>query len=281
MEKFIKATPLFTAALIFMGYWNLHFYYRYFDIQIYDFINTGEVIVSFFPIALETFLWMLVYLLFIMLVIVKPEETESGKKMMKEREFLYNIKTIFNKESYQGDKWYYKLHTFIYKSMNIVAPSFLLMGFVATCIKSFIILKYEINELYKYYGMVIFDIVILYMILTFYISPYIDKQVFRKYNKNIGHITTIAEIIIFFLLVNTLSNLKEATKVLQGKPEYYVTFHYKDSLYTSDSISVFVGKTQNYLFIKNLQSNKNLIFPSDKLENLEMNKTYYPNKIFK
>ena len=122
MEKLLKATPLLTAILIFIGYWNLHFYYKYLGIQIYDFINTGEVIVSFFPIALDIFIWCGIYLLFMGLSSLAYTE-EDVIKNRNELKYKNQIKYLFNKENYYKKKKFF-VHIFlnISSTLPVVLP---------------------------------------------------------------------------------------------------------------------------------------------------------------
>jgi len=243
MDKFIKASPLLTAVLIFLGYWNLHYYYKYFDIQIYDFINASEVIVSFFPIALDVFICGAIFLLFIGLAFIQPEESEFEKERNEEIKIIKGIKLLFKKETYKGNKWYNNIIHFTNISYIILGKILFLLLFIFTIYKSFIVLKYENKDLDKYYYMVIVDIVILFFIINNSIDKKLINDVYKRYKKDIRKIKLVIEFVILFFIINTLSNYKEATKILNKKPEYNISFIYKDSIYKSDSILVYVGKT--------------------------------------
>jgi hypothetical protein len=278
MDKFIKASPKLTAVLIFLGYWDLHFYYKYFDIQIYDFINTGEVIVSFFPIALDVFIYCAIFFIFLGFAYFTSDSEEYDKKQNEIYEddwkLLKKIKLLFKKDIYEGRKWYKKIIYFTLSLFEVVMRIIVLLIFTYTIYKSFVLIKYESKELYKYYFMVIIDIVILFIMLDHFIPKKLIDNYYRRNKKNIGRIVLASEFIILFLILNTVSNYKDAMKILSGKPKYNISFVYKDSLYKTDSVTVYIGKTQNYLFIRNLQNNTNQIFHSDKIENLKMVKVF-------
>src|SRR5262245_27373424 len=53
MERILKYASLIYALLVFVGYINLHAYYTPFGIQIWNYLTTGELLLSFLPITLD------------------------------------------------------------------------------------------------------------------------------------------------------------------------------------------------------------------------------------
>lgn len=51
MERILKYTPLAYAALVFIGFANLQSYYSAFGIQIWTYLSTGELLLSFLSIT--------------------------------------------------------------------------------------------------------------------------------------------------------------------------------------------------------------------------------------
>ena len=61
MQRLSTFLPVLSVVLIFLGYCHLHFFYRLnFDIEIYQFITTGEIILSFLPILFYLIFWTIV-----------------------------------------------------------------------------------------------------------------------------------------------------------------------------------------------------------------------------
>lgn len=54
MKKILEYLPLLTICLLYFGFCNLHFYYKEFNIEIYNYINTTEIILSFLPALIFT-----------------------------------------------------------------------------------------------------------------------------------------------------------------------------------------------------------------------------------
>lgn len=276
MERVLKYIPLYTGALIFLGYWNLHFYYRYFEINIYDFVNTGEIIVSFFPIMLDAFIALIIVAIFIGLTALQTEDVIMKEIKENEWNFRKMFSDLFNKESYTGFKWYRKVIIIILKTIDILVKSLSIIFLIYGVYFSLDVISHRSQELYKYYIMVVVSFVITYMVVSPWITRKIIQDTFIKYKKDIRMYVIIGEAFLIFFSINTLSNVKDAKKVLIGKPDYIVSFRYKDSLYTSDYNFVFIGKTQDYAFFRNLAQNTNVIFPINSLEKITMQRIYYP-----
>lgn len=53
-----------SAVIIFMGYLHIYYYYRIFDISIYNYLEFGEILLSFFPLLsdITTFLILLIFI---------------------------------------------------------------------------------------------------------------------------------------------------------------------------------------------------------------------------
>jgi hypothetical protein len=68
IEKITNNISAFAIILIYLGYCNLDFYYSTFNIEIYNYITSSELILSFIPV-LNMFLLFFVYIAGYMLII--------------------------------------------------------------------------------------------------------------------------------------------------------------------------------------------------------------------
>lgn len=66
-----------------------------------------------------------------------------------------------------------------------------------------------------------------------------------------------------------------ATDVLNSKPKYNVRFEFQGTVVQTDSNFVYVGRTTNHIFLRNLQSKTNSIYQADKIQHIELVKTNY------
>lgn len=79
-------------------------------------------------------------------------------------------------------------------------------------------------------------------------------------------------VIIFFIYLTVGSILKiyESEIISNGEPFYNATFIYKNDTISSDTSTVFIGQTNNYLFLRDLEKKKNLIFEKSNISSLEL-----------
>src|SRR5688572_12442786 len=63
IKKLTEAIPFVTVLTILLGYLNFHTYYIFFDINIFSFLDTSEIILSFgafvFPLIIFFFIYAL------------------------------------------------------------------------------------------------------------------------------------------------------------------------------------------------------------------------------
>jgi len=124
MKNIIKYFPLLSVLLIFLGYCHLHFFYcSQFDIDIYQFITTGEIVLSFLPIAFVLFI--IGIILGIVLVI---GVTEEDKKVEKPKKARYLPFTSYQISTGKGYNWsvYQKLYSRDKKKLKLHQKIFLL-----------------------------------------------------------------------------------------------------------------------------------------------------------
>lgn len=141
--KFIKENiPLITAILIFLGYWNLTLYYDYFNIDIYQYISTSEIILSFLPLLKSTlFITIIVATCFVVIFgksifgsTNRPKSQFDNLDLYKDDwKFLKMIRELFSRRTYQKTflknifkkHFYFCIPTFIlYSSIKLYNLSY-------------------------------------------------------------------------------------------------------------------------------------------------------------
>ena len=82
MDKLIRYLPAISGSLIFLGYLNLHAYYRNFDIQIGSYLSTSELIFSFLPVTIPIVITtaFLYFLIGFMELMTNPENKKKQKE---------------------------------------------------------------------------------------------------------------------------------------------------------------------------------------------------------
>ncbi|MEJ7677736.1 MAG: hypothetical protein WKG06_07685 [Segetibacter sp.] len=130
LSKRIKAAvdylPLASAFLIFLGYWNLSFYYERFDISIYNYISITEILTSFLPIIKQTFQYTLGFVAVITIIFLTSsptsQNTQAEKVEFKKNEFdlKFNLRSLVSKETYITKKFSSKLWWLMHHIYNIL-----------------------------------------------------------------------------------------------------------------------------------------------------------------
>lgn len=83
LDKTIKSIPLILGILTFLSYSNLHYFYREFGIEIYEFLSISELLLLFLPKVHSVIIYILgsVFIfIFIILFPLKHQETTFSKK---------------------------------------------------------------------------------------------------------------------------------------------------------------------------------------------------------
>ena len=290
LEKTVKYLPLITALLIFLGYWNLSFFYEQFDLDIYNYVTTGEIITSFLPILKSIFitffiLFMFIGLFFFLMAVLTTIKNKEPINVNNPREdtdtfdlnHFEHIKTLFSKAQYKGKSLVNRILNFLFHLVFVV------VGFAyywAAYFLTFRIINLFINKdplIYYAFPALIANLIAGILICLFIVSYYISKGMGTKIvlvkNKNF----TLAFTLMLYLLINSLFNYKEAIKIKTGIPNQLVKFEFEQKMYSSDTSMVFIGQTQNYLFLHDLKEDKNLVFEISNIKNLEIRNYKSPN----
>lgn len=280
-NEVLKYVPFLTGVLIFLGYLNLQFYYRYFNINIYEFITTGELVLSFLPI-LFTIIIVVIILIFIAVVgnsnihnsAYSEREKEKFDSKLQKQKFYEN----YNFENLKKLKWYKQLIILVISPIQFI----LSFSFHIVVIIGVIIILYEISTNPKQiYKIKVFIGVIFGLLYIGYSNFFTDKildDLNRIFRRNMKYYLLTAEASFVLMFYNITFNYCDASRVLDGKPEYFVSFKYNDSLYYTNNKNVYVGKTQEYIFTYDINSNLTYIFPAKEVMNLNMTKIEYSNE---
>ena len=284
MKKILNYFPLISALLLFIGYLNYVTYYNLFDIDITSFLTTGELLLSFLPLTSA-----ILFILFLVLVILvvaligpsKKSNEEPDNNRIEKNYFLFSffalsdsiksVKTIFKEKKWKtlGQK-----ATLIFEFILAIIGLTVIFFFV-----TFFIIMVGLVIDHKPFPNWDFWIVFSLSVFWFFILFEIIKR--REDNKTLRFVNEfyLGLFTIAFLYFTTISNKKDATDTLSGKPHFKTKLIFSDSSKNieSDSNLVFVGKTAEYYFFRNLKKKTNHIYSADGVINVEVSKVEYPD----
>ena len=103
--------------------------------------------------------------------------------------------------------------------------------------------------------------------INFFILKIEDKVYFRI---SFYLFISVQAIMFVTILVNV-----NARNIKQGYAEYDVEFKYDNKIIKTDSTIVYIGSTQNYIFLRERLTRKNYIYKTDKIDNFSIKKVAY------
>ncbi len=68
LGSIVKYRPILYVLLVFVGYLNLYFYYRFFNIDILNYLTITEILTAFWPVITEAVVYTFVIFILILLL---------------------------------------------------------------------------------------------------------------------------------------------------------------------------------------------------------------------
>jgi hypothetical protein len=296
----------FYAILVLLSYINLHMYYSYFDIPIYSYITITEVIIPFLPTIITVLMASAIVLgLYIILTIIGIND-----KKINDYKPYYTISSINN--SIKSRRWNWKeilskikrsllqddmnqtvtenrkqsIKRFLALYWDIYKISFKFIFTILMIIQILLVARFIIIFIYKLFNDVSFitefysgGIIIIFISLSI-LWIFIDKPITNLIMLITGqqgstYINNVIYFIMLILSINLYSLYSNALRIAQGKPEYTIHFDYQNNHIESDTCKVYIGKTADYIFIKDLVSKNNYVYLVKDMHNIVFRKYEY------
>lgn len=227
-----KMLPVLGAFVIVNGYINILSYYLLFDIRVYSFIETSEILLAFTVKFLQNFLLMAIPFLL------------AAVPVFKDRYII------------QGDSIKPRGFSFAPSEQTPILLGSLMFLIIASIVFYFSFkasLDLERNPP-PIGASFLFPAVALLILIHVSI------------NRNVGFVSrfTISMIVAFVVTTASilLSNYSAYRRLVKGEPISFVQLDLNDGkkLETSDTV-LFIGSTRNYYFFRNIKSDINIIIP--------------------
>ena len=265
MDNAVKSISVIYFALILLGYINLYSYYWFFDIEIYNYISATEIALSFTSILFTILLVSSGRIIVMLYHITTDKEVNRFDEIKYDRKKLKSVfKILFNKKIRPK----FKLKTKIILVIGLLCnTNIVLLGVSLFWLyKLFYGYYYDVQELLKINEFVLF-ISLLYMYIIIMDSAFkrIEKFVFYvtgKKNWKLSYsILNFLIIIVFTLFFNTI----KYKKVITGNPLYGLEIEMQKGILKTDTNLVYIGSTNEYIFLRNLKEEKNVILKDDNI----------------
>ncbi|WP_347840196.1 hypothetical protein [uncultured Draconibacterium sp.] len=259
MKTIIQYLTFCYFLLIIFGYLNMYIYYTFFEVEIYNYINITELALSFTSILLSLLIVATPRLINILLSIFDEEEEKNKRNPVVT---LYKLLTVrrFRKK--------FSLWTKIKVLLSIVGAYRLLMLYIALDNLIPIIRAYNKNDS-ALLDVGLSSIFITLLFLYYAISPIFYKLFdkistifYEEKNDTFSFITM--HIMLFLIFIFSFNAIKQK-KVKIGYPLYEATIILEDKQIKTKGDIAFVGQTQNFIFLRNLKTEENIILKNTEI----------------
>ncbi|MBG47232.1 MAG: hypothetical protein CML05_02965 [Pseudozobellia sp.] len=230
---------------------NLYIIYSHFGIRINEYLEIKEILTLFMPDILKYFLMLvvgtLVGLLFVRYI---GNKTNSNYDKLSSlplwRRLLCHVKKT----------------SFMFPLAILILVFFLIPG-------NYYLAVFEKapKEKFEMTFWLLFPVIVFWTIIWEEISIYLvtDQKI-----KNHSYYSVLSYIIMFFLWGSISSAAKDIGYAKVGK--YQVRFDYLNKPYETSNNILYVGQTQNFLFLHDLEKGSNKIFERKNIQSLEFKK---------
>jgi len=269
MKEFIKSIPILSGLLIFIGYFNYLTYYRIFDIEISTYLSTSELLLSFLPLTLPILVLIGIFSFHAIGAIVilsyrkkrnRDDGYEDSFNIYAFREVLVNIIKNFRKKKYNN----WRTLWLLLDIFRLIIAAAIIMFFV---LYVFFLIKMIFSETYTVKIPSTFMIVLAVIWISLFLDVVTRADSFNSIKS--PFYIKLFFITALFLGLIVISNKERAKNIMNGKPEFEIKLilENKDTLSTNSNI-VFLGKTNNYIFLRNINENNNIIYKMDNVNKL-------------
>ena len=307
IENVTKLIPIIYPIVVFLGYYNYFIYYRFFDLEIFHYLNIYELLFSFISMVIPLFITLFLafcYLVFVAIIPGTSSELETNSDKDFDDSYLsptqkrfrkiesnknHTISLIFNKSHQNSSRsWILFRHKIKKKKYSRAFSHFsvLLSSLISLLIKVtlwffFILFSFSLfsllfspleNDLkhFKPFFTSTVSTILCLIIWSSIIYAIIYKSRSRNKKNIIGflHIIPLILIVLFSLTYYQKSYVE---KTINHKSSD-IKFNYKGKIIESNSEIVLLGKTSDYIFLRNLERETNLIFPIKDVTHIEIKK---------
>ena len=246
MKQISTYLPVLSVVLIFLGYCHLHFFYcLQFDIDIYQFITTGEIILSFLPILFYLLFWTIVMGVIFVFVIV----SDKGKPVEISR---------LKRKPYRSILWY-----FLWS-----------IGCIVVAVSHF-------REYMGYYkpddGYWIYYVVMLGEVLLICLLGWIERKcssiVPHLYKNLVANIYMVFSVVIVFLYGDLVFMYSKAKEIKTGRNSDAIRFEYQGMRIDSftDTTLSYIGSIQQYIFMYDRNTKEKFLYEKSEVRNMILN----------
>jgi hypothetical protein len=235
MKKIVESASLIYAALIFIGYAQLHVYYGYYKIPIWSYMTFGEVLFSFMPLTLPLVAFLAVCG-FMLILDHAPESLSDWMDWMREPRKREPGFTVPNAVDQKEPKWW----SVLVRIWQVAELALLVwFGYVLLRMAGEILgHDYWVKWSDAQGELMLWAMVLL--IVAMAASGRTEKRVYMQ--------AWAWGMMVMGSLTICVWSAKHARAIKAGKPEFAAVLYTKQGVIESDSCFYYVGRTDNASF---------------------------------
>ncbi|PWS33289.1 hypothetical protein [Pedobacter paludis] len=249
MKRLITYLPLLTICLIYFGFNNLYGYYHEFGIEIYNYIGSAEIVMSFLPtiVVLGSFFYSAAYQ---NLVFMSKNDSKFAQRPDVSSEMEQEVTPV--RRSRFKEYFYAMLYNTLFW--------FIVINILLSILR-FVVLRYYIDWELQFFDLIVAAIRIGLLIGILYIN-----RDFDWFLKN----SILFSLICIYFIGSSISNFRaaDAKKVKAGYPIAQISFSRNGSTVRTGKNLLYIGQTQTQLFLYNRKDSSTTIYKQSDIDSL-------------
>jgi hypothetical protein len=263
LKKLVEISPIIASFLVFLGFLKLDLYYRYWDINIFNYLDFSEIILSFL-----NDLYILIFFLVIMslqgllgLSAIAIIGSRQSKKVVVEPNKNDNVDQLSLDLDVERVQPFQKQINFMDRLVQQMDETYLTGVVVITIMTaiSYCLFFNFTNMIWLY-----ISIILLLQGLALVLF-----KLFEGANVNIPLTTISVLVIIAFALSKTYFDIKNT----ENEPKKMALLNNNGEKINTTNDFIFLGKTANYFFFFDNVNKESWIYPSSEVKRIEQVKS--------
>lgn len=293
-----KYLPVAYPIFIFLGYLNYDFYYRRFDIDIFNYLSINELLFSFISLSYPLIFLLVAQLSIsvyneLMTNLTNPNNRKIEKESKKNKNNLdYELEKSFFLDKYLLAKRNWKDSRYFNSLGYFILSFILLLVFIIVLILPIAILYFGfllvINPLFSIVNLKTTTLgfldtpQILFAVVFGWFISYATLLSIMAINNRVNRKSLKFYLLATFFCLIISTSLKyqniRSYNFLVKKEEKHVSFNYNDEYVKSSDKKKLLGITADYIFLRDNKNKTNYIFNLSDVKNLEITSVINNNK---
>lgn len=283
---YLKYVPIVYPLLVFLGYINYDFYYRKFGIDIFNYLSINELLFSFISIAYPILFYIFIFSIWGSLNDIVSQKKIKEHGNTERQKIITKVDKSYHKDRFKVAKKNFKKGKILKGISNTFLSMLIFIGFILNNYILYLAMFYFGYRLFiaplfnifsndKIMSLFIFKTpaVLLSSVLAW--SVVFLLYIAIKYNNSeisLKNLRFIYASMLICITISTLSNYQniKAYNVAYKNSEKEVCFVYDNQNIESNKDRKFLGKTAEYIFIRDFNSRTNHIYNLSEVSHLKI-----------